>query len=160
MLHADPRVHEGEHSVEVQLPFLQFVLHDFKIVPVVMGAQDAESSEQLAGLIFDSIKEKKKRFLIVGSTDLSHYYPYDYAVQLDSVVIKHLERFDIKAMVEDQSVEHYEACGAGPMITTMLVCRKLGADQSKVLHYANSGDVSGDRSSVVGYVSCVFYGGK
>ncbi len=160
VMHANPKVHEGEHSLEVQLPFLQFVLKSFTIVPVIMGTQDPQSSEDLSNALSDCLGKKGKRFLVVGSTDLSHYYPYDYAVQLDSVVVRHLEGFDIEGMLKDLTTEQYEACGAGPMITVMMVSRQLGADRGKVLNYANSGDVSGDRSSVVGYVSAVFYGGE
>jgi len=102
------------------------------------------------------IASSSRRFLIVASTDLSHYYPYDVAVKIDAVTVEHLRNFDISGMMRDISSEKAQACGAGPMITAMLASKKLGAQTSRVLKYANSGDVSGDRSGVVGYVSAIF----
>jgi hypothetical protein len=156
-IHINSKVHSGEHSLEVQLPFLQSVLKGFSIVPIIMGTQDAESCQRLSSIIVDRIKQKKKKCLLVGSTDLSHYYPYDEAVEIDAVAVKNLNGFDVEGMIKDLAVEHYEACGAGAMIATMMVCRELGANRSRVLKYTNSGDVSGDRGSVVGYVSSVFF---
>jgi MEMO1 family protein len=159
IVHSDPRVHRGEHAIEVQLPFLQTVLGSFELVPLIMGtSQDPESSVQLATLIYDCIKDKGKRYLIMGSTDLSHYYPYDLAVEIDKAAIGLIKAFDVQGLIRDLPLEKYEACGAGPFISTMMVCEKLGAGHSKVLKYANSGDVTGDKSGVVGYVSCVFHG--
>jgi hypothetical protein len=78
-------------------------------------------------------------------------------VKIDAVTVEHLRNFDIAAMMRDTRSEKAQACGAGPMITAMLTARKLGAGAGRVLKYANSGDVSGDRSGVVGYVSAVFF---
>jgi len=149
-------VHKGEHSLEVQLPFLQVVLKDFSMVPLIMGSQDPALCEVLADSIFRSIKKTNKKVLVVGSTDLSHYYPYDEAVALDTVVRQRLDAYDIQGLQNDFRKGTCEACGTGPIVSTMLLSQKLGATQSKVLKYANSGDVSGDRSGVVGYISCVF----
>jgi AmmeMemoRadiSam system protein B len=149
--------HRGEHSLEVQVPFLQVVMKDFAIVPLIMGSQDPAVCEALADCLHGAINKSKKRILVVGSTDLSHYYPYAEAVELDTVVRQHLEAYDIKGLQGDLRKGTCEACGAGPMISTMLLSQKLGAKGSKVLKYANSGDVSGDRNGVVGYISCVFY---
>jgi hypothetical protein len=157
LVRADAKVHKEEHALEVQLPFLQTVLAGFKLVPLIMGSQDTTTCHQLTALLYDALKGQPQRFLIVGSTDLSHYYPYKNAVDLDSVVVGHLGDFDAEGILEDVAAEKTEACGAGPMAVTMMLSRKLGADAARVLMYANSGDVSGDRSAVVGYVSAVFY---
>jgi hypothetical protein len=149
--------HQGEHSLEVQLPFLQVVLKGFRMVPIIMGSQDVALCEGLASALVDVMRESKKRFLVVGSTDLSHYYPYGHALELDGEVARHLNHFDIQGLIRDLAVDKCEACGAGPMITTMIVSQKLGANASKVLKYANSGDVSGDKASVVGYIAAVLY---
>lgn len=149
--------HRGEHSLEVQLPFLQVVLADFKIVPLIMGAQSPDLCERLAAGLYKVMNRSRKKFLVVGSTDLSHYYPYKEALHLDGVVRKDLEGYDVEGLLRDLDMRKCEACGAGPIISTMLVCRRLGAGASKVLRYANSGDVSGDKSGVVGYISCIFY---
>ena len=149
--------HRGEHSLEVQLPFLQSVLDDFKIIPLIMGIQTSSACQELAQSISHVLQASKKKFLIVGSTDLSHYYPYAEAKKLDNVIIGHLGAFNIPGMIEDIETGKTEACGAGPVIATMMLSEKLGADHCRVLKYANSGDVSGDKSGVVGYVSAVFY---
>lgn len=157
LINVNMKAHTSEHSLEVQLPFLQVVLKDFMLVPLIMGTQDISTCEKLAGCIWNVIQGSSKSFLLIGSTDLSHYYAYTEAVKLDSIVVKHLEAFDIKGLAGDFEGNKCEACGSGPMIVTMMVSEKIGASSSKVLKYANSGDTSGDKSRVVGYVSGVFY---
>jgi MEMO1 family protein len=157
---ANDKAHEGEHSLEVQIPFLQFVLKEFQLLPLIMGAYDTDTCEELASALFDvmkDIKDKRHRYLVVGSTDLSHYYPYRHAVELDSKIVERLNAFDVKGLIDDLEEDKCEACGSGPVITTMLLSRKMGANASRVVKYANSGDTSGDKGAVVGYVSCVFY---
>jgi AmmeMemoRadiSam system protein B len=148
--------HREEHSLEVQLPFLQSVLDSFKIIPLVMGIQTSSACRELAQSLSEVIQASKKKFLVVGSTDLSHYYPYAVAKKLDDVIVGRLGTFNIPGMIEDIETGKTEACGAGPIIATMMLSEKLGADHGTVLKYANSGDVSGDKAGVVGYVSAVF----
>lgn len=154
---ADRNVHKAEHSLEVQLPFLQCVFKDFLLLPLLMGAVTEELYEKASDALKEMILASPLRYLIVASTDLSHYYPYASAVKIDAVTVEHLRNFDIGAMIRDTRSEKAQACGAGPMITAMMAARKLGAGTGRVLKYANSGDVSGDRSGVVGYVSAVFF---
>jgi hypothetical protein len=149
--------HREEHSLEVQLPFLQSVLDSFKIIPLVMGIQTSSACRELVRSMSKVLQASKKKFLVVGSTDLSHYYPYAEAKKLDDIIVGHLGSFNIPGMIEDIETGKTEACGAGPIIATMMLSEKLGADHGTVLKYANSGDVSGDKSGVVGYVSAVFY---
>jgi AmmeMemoRadiSam system protein B len=148
--------HREEHSLEVQLPFLQSVLDSFKIIPLVMGIQTSSACRELAQSLSEVIQASKKKFLVVGSTDLSHYYPYAVAKKLDDVIVGRLGTFNIPGMIEDIETGKTEACGAGPIIATMMLSEKLGADHGTVLKYANSGDVSGDKAGVVGYMSAVF----
>lgn len=148
--------HRYEHSLEVQLPFLQTVFPNFKLVPIITGGE-LEICEPLSMILFDAIKDCKKSFLIIGSTDLSHYYPYKKAVELDGIAVKHLNSFDIKGAMEDYKKGNFEACGLIPMITTMILSKMFGATSAKVLKYANSGDITGDKRGVVGYVSAVFF---
>ncbi|MDD3846697.1 MAG: AmmeMemoRadiSam system protein B [Syntrophorhabdaceae bacterium] len=150
-------VHRGEHSLEVQLPFLQYVFKDVLLLPLLMGAGTEELYEAAATALERVISARPGRSLIVASTDLSHYYPYEAAVKIDSVTVEHLKNFDVPSMIRDVRSEKAQACGAGPMITAMMAAKKLGAQGSRVLKYANSGDVSGDRSGVVGYVSAIFF---
>lgn len=150
-----PSAHKQEHSVEIQLPFLQVALGKFSFVPLVMGDQNRQACEDLAEAIFRAIENKN--ILIIGSSDLSHFYPYEKAVKMDAAFLAHIERIDAYALLEDMGNNNCEACGGGAAALTMMVARKIGADKAKVLKYANSGDVTGDRSSVVGYASAIFY---
>ena len=148
----------GEHALEVQLPFLQLVLGKFKLVPIVIGDQDWTTCEALAEVLTESLKGKSA--LIVASSDLSHFHPYNEAIRLDSIVMNHVNSFDPEGLYEDISTGLCEACGASPIISAMLAAKGLGADKAKVLKYANSGDVTGDRSGVVGYMAAVMYNSK
>ena len=153
-----PDAHSQEHSLEIQLPFLQVVLGEFRFVPLVMGEQDRETCENLAESIVNAINGRN--VLIEGRSDLSHFHSYEKAVKLDSVVLKRVEKMDGMGLLEDLEKNLCEACGGGPAAVTMVVSKKLGADRARLLKYANSGDVTGDRRSVVGYASAVFYNGR
>jgi AmmeMemoRadiSam system protein B len=149
--------HRQEHALEVQLPFLQVVLNQFSIIPLIMGTQTTDMCNELAQTIYEVVHKSKKKFLIVCSTDLSHYYSYEKAVKLDKGLVEQIDGFNVSGVIDIIKQGKAEACGAGPLIVTMLLSEKLGADHSRVLKYANSGDVSGDRSRVVGYVSAALY---
>jgi AmmeMemoRadiSam system protein B/AmmeMemoRadiSam system protein A len=150
-----PAAHEKEHSLEVQLPFLKVLLGDFMLVPIVMGSNDFSTCKDIAETIYQTVKDHS--VLIVASTDLSHFHAYQEAVNLDQVVINHVKSYDPEGLFKAITTGKCEACGADPLITTMLLAKKLGANQSKLLSYANSGDVSGDKTQVVGYMSAVLY---
>lgn len=144
-----------EHALEVHLPFLQMVLEDFKIIPVVMGNQDRGNIDILSDALVKTLKDKNA--LIVASTDLSHFYTHSKATVLDDVVIENTKNYNEDKLYDDIQSGACEMCGSGPLITTMKACRALGATKSKVLLYRNSGDVTGDRNQVVGYMSGMFY---
>ena len=150
-----PQAHDQEHSLEIQLPFLQCVLGPFHLVPVVMGDHSHAFCEELAEAIAEECAGKN--VLLVASSDLSHYHPYLEAKKLDQIVLDRIAAFDSEGLSRELNKGTCEACGAGPMVTVMLASRKLGANKSRVLHYANSGDVTGDKSGVVGYVAAAFY---
>jgi AmmeMemoRadiSam system protein B len=146
--------HRGEHSVEVQLPFLQRVLGEFSFIPLVMGDQQARRCFDLSEALQKIAKHRN--VLFVASSDLSHYHPYDEAVALDKRVLDAVESFDPRGFVEKLENEVFEACGGGPIAAVMDAARRLGADSASILHYCNSGDITGDRSGVVGYLSAAF----
>lgn len=150
-----PAAHSQEHSLEIQVPFLQVALGDFRFVPLVMGEQDRQTCETLAESIVRAVGDR--RVLIVGSSDLSHFHSYEKALKLDSVVLKHIEEMDGSGLLKDLENNTCEACGGGPAAVTIMVSKRLGSDRAKILKYANSGDVTGDRGSVVGYASAVLY---
>jgi AmmeMemoRadiSam system protein B/AmmeMemoRadiSam system protein A len=151
-----PEAHAQEHSLEVQIPFLQIVSKSFKLVPIVMEPYWSwETCQSLASVIAETVRGKK--VLLVASSDLSHFHPYEKAVELDKIVLSHIERFDPEGLYQDLKSGRCEACGGGPIISIMLAAKALGANKGKVLKYLNSGDVTGDRSRVVGYGAGVFY---
>jgi AmmeMemoRadiSam system protein B/AmmeMemoRadiSam system protein A len=151
-----PEAHSKEHSLEIQLPFLQVALKPFKLVPIVMEPSWSwETCQALAKAIAETVRGKN--VLLVASTDLSHFHPYNKAVGLDKVVLNHIERFDPEGLNRDLKQGRCEACGGGPIVSIMLAAKALGADKGKALKYLNSGDVAGDKSRVVGYGAGVFY---
>lgn len=164
LLEEDPRishrpdVHLAEHSVEIQLPFLQVALGEFLFVPLIMGEQDDETCGILADAIVSVSRDKN--ILIVGSSDLSHYHRYEQAVKMDERILEALRTLDERGLMNVLDSGSGEACGGGPAAVTMMVAKKLGAERAAVLKYANSGDVTGDRSGVVGYAAAVFYKGE
>jgi AmmeMemoRadiSam system protein B/AmmeMemoRadiSam system protein A len=158
-----PEAHNQEHSLEVQIPFLQVVLKSFKLIPIVMEPYWSWGTCQyLASAIAETVRGKK--VLLIASSDLSHFHSYEKAVELDKIVLNHIERFDPEGLNRDLRDGRCEACGGGPILSIMLAAKALGANKGKVLKYLNSGDVTGDRSRVVGYAAGVFYkaagGGK
>jgi MEMO1 family protein len=155
VLNSDRKPHAAEHSVEIQLPFLQVVLGTFSFVPVVMGTQDLRTCEALSEAIFQAAKGKN--VLVVGSSDLSHFHTYEQAKRLDQAVVDLVEKRDYRGLSRELEDGTCEACGGGPVVTAMLYAEKSGARGVKVLHYANSGDVTGDRRQVVGYLSAAFF---
>jgi AmmeMemoRadiSam system protein B len=151
-----PKVHASEHALEIQLPFLQSVLNDFQIVPIIMGEQDYGTCSRLAEILHDVVGDLDKT-LLLASTDLSHYHSDKQARALDSVFIDQVRKFSPKGLFEALLSGRCEACGGGPAIAVMLAAQAWGANRSQILHYANSGDVTGDGSEVVGYVAAALY---
>jgi MEMO1 family protein len=148
---------DREHSLEIQLPFLQRTLGKFAIIPIMIGEQSFGACRLLADGLVESICKSGKRVLLLASSDLSHFHRYHEAVRLDSVVRDRVNEFDPKGLADDLESGRCEACGGGAIITVMLVGKALGATNARSLRYANSGDVTGDRSQVVGYLAGVIY---
>jgi AmmeMemoRadiSam system protein B/AmmeMemoRadiSam system protein A len=152
-----PEAHQREHSLEVQIPFLQVAVPDLKIVPIVMADQSYENCERLAAAIAGAVRDRN--VLLVASSDLSHFHTYDEAVGMDRVVIDHVVKYECEELARDLGARKTEACGGGPMISVMLAAKALGATRAIELAYANSGDVTGDKSGVVGYLAAAIVAG-
>ena len=144
-----------EHSLEVQLPFLQTMLGDFKLVPIVMGEQEWDNISALSEALAAGLKGTDS--LIVASTDLSHFYSSEIAAQKDSIIRSKVEAFDPQGLYKAIAKGNAEACGGGPMASAMLACRKLGAERIAVTGQSDSGKVTGDSHEVVGYLGAVIY---
>lgn len=151
----DPNAHVQEHSTEIQVPFLQMVLKEFKAVEIVMGTQDYKTCEMLSEAIIKASTDKK--ILIIASSDLSHYHSQKEAERLDKLIIDAVSNYDPKALSNKLKKDSCEACGGAPIITAMLITKKMGATKAKSVMYATSGNITGDYSQVVGYLSAVFY---
>lgn len=149
------RGHGREHALEVQLPFLQVVLGNFKILPLVMGDQSRNYALGLAEILAEVLKGKN--VLLVASSDLSHYYTRVVANQLDSIIEDFVNKYDYESLLNHLEAETVEACGGGPMVAVMKAAQLLGANKSKVLYRTDSGEASGETHQVVGYLSAVFY---
>ncbi len=145
-----------EHSLEVQLPFLQRTLQDFRIVPLLVGPMEEKDYRALADALKTTIQRGKGKVLLVVSSDMSHYHPYSDAVRMDSSTLKLIGELDWEALAKGLRQGGNELCGAPGVLTVMMVTKKLGGE-ARLLHYANSGDTAGDRSRVVGYGSVAFF---
>lgn len=150
----DAATHGPEHSLEMQLPFLRRVLPTTPIVPLLMGHQIESTMRSLADALASVLAGR--RALLIASSDLSHYLDARVAAVVDRDVLDCVERFDAEKLMALLRVEPDHACGGGPIVSVMLVSRALGARSGRVLRYADSGDVSGDKKAVVGYMAAAF----
>ena len=142
----------GEHAIEVELPWLQHVLGNFTLVPIIMGMQNYESSRELGTALAALIaKEPAGETLILASSDLSHYHSYDEATRLDHRSLAAFTAWDYYSMSRNFESRHWEACGGAPIVAAMIAAERLGANRAELLRYANSGDITGDHGRVVGY---------
>ena len=152
-----PTAHDREHALEMQLPFLRHALPRTPIVPLLIGYQERDTILALADALADTLTGCAP--LLVASTDLSHYFDAARAALLDRVVIDHVTRFDADGLLAEleryprPERGRYVACGGGAAVAVMKAARALGARDGRVLHHADSGDVSGDKTSVVGYLA-------
>jgi AmmeMemoRadiSam system protein B len=146
--------HVREHSLEMQLPFVKRLLPDARILPLIMGWQTADTATALGDALAAAFRGQQA--VIVASSDLSHYNDASKAAELDSIVIEHVQQFDPEGLQQALTRRPEHACGGGPMVAVMHAARSLGARDAVVLKYADSGDVSGDKSAVVGYLAAAF----
>lgn len=149
-----PDAFEKEHSIEVQVPFLQTVLKDFTIVPILIGSPTRQTFEHLISRLTEILDEKT---LLIASTDLSHYHDYLTANKMDSRIISAIERLSVMDTECLLRTNEAELCGGFPVLITMAVSRQAGANVGVLFKYANSGDVTNDREKVVGYASIGLY---
>jgi AmmeMemoRadiSam system protein B len=150
--------HFPEHCLEVQLPFLQVVLKKFSIVPVLIGENSLPNLERLAANLLEAFdKFRTGRTLLLVSTDLSHYHSAEAADRMDGRFIELFAGFKIKELIRELNGNKIEACGAGPVITLMLLAKTLGRTRVRILDYADSSRSSGDARRVVGYFSAAVY---
>ena len=152
------QAHGREHSLEMQLPFVAHLLPGVPIVPMVMGYQSRDTAFGLGDALARTLRaESEPRPLLIASSDLSHYQDARTAAMMDAVVLDHVERLDAEGLMQALEREPHHACGGGPIVAVLRAARQLGATDARVLKYADSGDVSGDKSSVVGYMAAAVW---
>jgi MEMO1 family protein len=147
---------DKEHSLEIQLPFLQTVLeNDFNIVPLMVRSRDRQFCRILGELIADLYDPQSH--LLIASTDLSHFYPEKTAHQFDQTMLDMVKSLNPDGVFKAEEQEIGYACGAGALATTLWAAKKLDAAQCDILHYTTSAEVTGDNQSVVGYGAAAIY---
>jgi len=156
-----PEPHAREHSLEMQLPFVRYLAPAARIVPLLMGTQTAATARALATALHSVLKARidDGRVVVVASSDLSHYHDAVTAARLDGVVVERVSALDADGLQHELDRRPDHACGGGPMVAVMRAARALGATRASILRYADSGDVSGDKTRVVGYLAAAFNGG-
>lgn len=148
----DDLAHSMEHSLEVQVPFLQYIYGpEFKIVPIAMLRQELKIGEDLGRAIAAALKEKDG--LIIASSDFSHYESQSSASRKDRMALDAILNLDPARLEETVNRENISMCGPGPVMAMITACKELGAKKASLLRYATSGDITGDYSQVVGYAS-------
>jgi AmmeMemoRadiSam system protein B len=161
-----PSAHGREHSLEMQLPFVAHLQPGALIVPLVMGHQTRETAFALGEGIARAIRatasndlndRNDPKVLLIASSDLSHYENAEVASRMDAIIVDQIEALDPKGLMTTLEQEPRHACGGGPMVAVLHAARQLGASEAQVLRYADSGDVSGDKSSVVGYLAAAVF---
>jgi len=153
----DESAHIAEHSIEVLIPFIQhrFSGEKIDIVPVTIGTSYYEDLKKLAEALA-SVAEKHS-FNLLASSDFSHFIPLKYAKERDLLAIKFIQKLDAEGFYNTVQTKGLSICGFAPITTTILYCRLLGRKKCKLLAYDTSATASGDKSSVVGYASLIFF---
>jgi MEMO1 family protein len=152
----DETAHLYEHSIEVQLPFLQKRFSGFKILPICMGMQDEETATEVGREISRAAQKLHRRCIVIASSDFTHYEPQETARSVDAKLLEAILNMDVSELYSRVLRYNATACGYGPIAATITAASALGAKAGKLLAYATSGDVSGDYHQVVGYGAVVF----
>lgn len=153
LIEEDEKAHQREHSLEVQIPLLQYGFNEqFKIVPLCLAKQTANLSIGLGEAIW-SVAKDKSNVLLIASTDLTHYQPQEIAEKEDREILNAITSGSSENLIKVLSSGHFSMCGYGPVIAVLKAASELGKTKVELLKYATSGDITGDYSAVVGYAS-------
>ena len=158
-LEEDDKAQIYEHSIEVQLPFLQYFKPDFKLVPIVFGHPSGAIYKEIGREIAEAVKELGKEVVIVASSDMSHYEPQESAQEKDRQAIEAILDLNEDELLKRVAEFNITMCGYAPAVSLIVAARELGATGAELVKYQTSGDVTGDYSSVVGYAGIIIKGG-
>ena len=154
IIKVDRKAHQFEHSIEVQLPFIQYIFgENVKFVPICMIHQDINTDIEIAKSICASIINKN--VLIIASSDFTHYETQEYATNIDKQAINAILNFDPKKLYDMIYQQNLTMCGPGPITVMLIACKTLGAKKAELTKYSTSGDISGRYDQVVGYASII-----
>ncbi len=157
VIQLDYAAHLYEHSIEVQIPFIHYIYGgDVKILAIAALDQRPSTAEAVANDLLYSIEELGRDAVIIASTDMTHYEPHEDAVRKDMIAFKAIESLEVKELYKVINLHGISMCGPLGVMVLMHIARKIGGKKPKILKYATSGDITGDKSAVVGYLSAVF----
>jgi hypothetical protein len=155
LLREDAAAHSREHSLEVQLPFLQRRLREFRFVPIALGTDRFQTFEELGRAIAQVVAAQREPVLVVASSDMNHYESDEITRVKDRKAMDRILALDARGLYDTVRREGISMCGYGPATTMLTAAKQLGATQARLVRYATSGDVTGDREAVVGYAGIV-----
>jgi AmmeMemoRadiSam system protein B len=159
-LEADAVAHMREHSIEVQLPFLQYFKKDVKIVPIVLGGGAPDDYQALGQEIAAVLRQSGRKAVILASSDMTHYEPQASAERKDKLAVEAILELDAGALVSRITEHDISMCGYAPVLTLMAAARGMGASSGELVRYQTSGETSGDYSAVVGYAGIIIGKGE
>ena len=155
IIDTDEMAHKYEHSIEVQIPFLQHRFSDFNIVPICMGMQDEETAIDVGKELAEAVRRVNKKIVIIASSDFSHYKKDKVAREDDAYFINSILKMDIPGFYRKLYERNASVCGYGPIAAMLTASKELGAKKATLLKYSTSGDTTGDFSAVVGYAGII-----
>ena len=153
----DPEAHAMEHSIEVQVPFLQFLQPEVSIVPIALSHLAYDVCQEISRALVQGIQDYGKEVLLVASTDMTHYESQESARAKDKLAIDRILGLDPEGLHETVSRHGISMCGVIPTTIVIEACKVLGAGKAELVRYATSGDVTGDNAQVVGYAGFIVY---
>ena len=154
-LEEDSLAHLGEHSIEVQLPFLQYFSADFKIIPIMLAYAGGAVYKEIGKAIAEGIKESGRKAVIIASSDMTHYESQASAQKKDTQAIEAILKLDEDELLKRVEELDISMCGYAPAVSLIVAAKELGAKGAELVKYQTSGDTTGDYSSVVGYAGII-----
>ena len=152
----DEVAHRDEHALEVQLPFLQTLVGEFRFVPIALGTVDFAALESLGNAVAQVVARQSEPVLIIASSDMNHYESDEITRRKDGQALERLLALDARGLYETVRRESISMCGYGPAVSMLIAARLLGPlRRAELIRYATSGDINGDRSEVVGYAGVI-----
>lgn len=151
----DNLAHSGEHSLEIQLPFLQYFRKDIKIVPIIISTQAPEICKIVGEGVAGAIKELRRPCLVLASSDMTHYESKQKAEEKDRLAIQKIIALDPEQLLGTVAAHDISMCGVAPAATMLFAARTLGAQKAELVKYDTSGTITGDDTEVVGYAGII-----